>query len=103
MKPVHHQIATKEDRENIPSVGTSIHPATNYTKDDFLTPARVAKKFGITTKQATDLMKKLAFNRAVFILNGHKSPIIIRLNGSIHLHPMAFDVFQQQINNQKAK
>ena len=104
MKSVHNNYATKEDMEKMLTIGSILHPVTNYTKDDFLTPARVAQKFGISTEKAKEIMKQINFKKTVFALNGHKTPVIIRFNrGTLKLHPMAFQVFQEYIDNQKVK
>lgn len=105
MKSVLNLSVSNQDKQKMTTIGSTTHPVTTYTKDDFLTPAAVAKKFNITTSQATEIMKKLIFKRAVFALNGHKTPIILRFgnNSTMRLHPMAFDIFQEYINNQKAK
>ena len=44
MKSVHNSFATNETRKKMVSVGKSFQPV-KYTKDDFLTPSEVAKKF----------------------------------------------------------
>ena len=93
--------ATKEEKEKLFSVGEAFHPVTNFTRADFLTPAMVGKKFDLTTKEAMEFMKKLCSKRAVFVLNGHKMPIILRMNRYLYLHPMAVEAFQQQINQRK--
>ena len=59
MKSIRRTFATKEDREKLVVVGEFNNPATNYTKDDFMTAGKVGKKFNISTKEAQDMMKKL--------------------------------------------
>ena len=105
MKSTHNRTVTKEDTKKMSTVGNTTHPATNYTKDDFLTPALVAKKFNISTDEALNLMKKINFKKAVFALNGHRTPMVIRFsnNSTLHLHPMAIPAFQEYIDKQKAK
>jgi len=102
MKPLFNIFATKETRKKMVSVGSSTQPA-KYTKDDFLTPGQVAKKFGISTDTAKEVMKKLNFERAIFVLNGHKAKIIMRHSDgkSMRLHPMATEAFQKYLDTQK--
>ena len=103
MKSVHKAFASSEARKNLISVGSAANPATKYTKSDFLTPTKVGEKFSISTQDATKLMEKLYKRQATFILNGHKSPVVLKM-GKSHtflLHPMANIVFQQQLDNQK--
>ena len=102
MKSIRRTFATKEDREKLVVVGEFNNPATNYTKDDFMTAGKVGKKFNISTKEAQDMMKKLNFRRASFVLNNHLIPIIVRLKGSLYLHPMALEAFQRHLDKQKA-
>ena len=104
MKSLHHFYTTKEKKEKLTSVGESFTTGKTYTKDDFLTPGKVAKKLNISTEIARQAMKKLQFKQAVFLLNGHKSRVIVNLgkNGP-YLHPMALNYFQEYVDNQKAK
>ena len=108
MKAVYKAFATKEDAKTLARGGSkSFEKPTPYTRDDFLTPGQVAKKFKIATKTAEDLMKKLRKNRMAFIANGHRGQIIVdlRKHGSVYLNPLAIDAFKQYLDqeNQKAK
>ena len=104
MKYVKNTILTNEEREKMFSIGTPNAPET-FTKDDYLTPAKVAKKFGISTENARSIMKRLMFKRANFALNGHRSPIVTNLGkkgaGFYYLHPLAITAFQQYLEKQK--
>ena len=103
MKSVHDKFATKEARQNLVNVGSSANPAKDYTKADFLTPGKVSKKFSIATAEAEKLMKKLYMHQTTFILNGHKSPVVLTMgkSRSLYLHPMAEAIFQKHLDNQK--
>lgn len=103
MKSVHDKFATTEARKNMVNVGSSFKPEKGFTRDDFLSPSKVGEKFSITTAEAEKLMKKLYMRQAAFVLNGHKSPVVLKPkgNGSLLLHPMAQAIFQQQLENQK--
>jgi len=106
MKSTHNLVVTKENAKNMTIIGDPFHPVTEYTKDDFLSPSKVAKKFGISTENARNLMKKLEHKGIVFGLNGHKKPVISKAKPNSHtlfLHPMAIEVFQEYLNNQKVK
>jgi len=104
MKTLHYKSATKEDTKTFVTVGSANNPKNNYTKDDFLTPGKVGEKFGISTDEAKTLMKKLKFRNASFILNGHMAQVVVDLGkrGCLYLHPMATNIFEQQLNKQKA-
>jgi len=102
MKFLQNCNVTKEDKKKMVTVGSNSRPVKNFTKADFMTPAQVGKKFNISTQEAMDFMKKLNFKRAIFALNGHKTPVILRFKGYLYLHPMALEAFQQEIN-QKVK
>ena len=103
MKSVAHTFATKEDKEKLVCVGEAFDPVTNYSKSDFLSPAKVGQKFGISTEDALKFMKKLRRNRSKFVLNSHVTDIIITFNGrtGVHLHPMATEAFQRYLDKQR--
>ena len=104
MKPTYHVFVTKEDEKNLVSVGGRFgRPKATYTKDDYLTPSAVAKKFDITLDQARNTMKTLVFKRSIFILNGHKAPIVTRLgkDKALYLHPMGIEAFKKHLGEQK--
>ena len=103
MKPTYHDFLPKEKREKLVSVGKAFAKPVTYTKDDFLTPGKVAEKFGISTEKAKNIMKDLIFKRAAFSLNGHKAQIVVRMNKdhAMYLHPLATEAFQQHLAKQK--
>lgn len=104
MKSVHGKSATAEDCKRLKTVGSLTNPITTYSKDDYLTPAKVAKRFDISTEKAKSIMKTLIFKHATFVINGHKSPVIVNMGtGTPRLHPLAIDIFQDYLNKQKAK
>jgi len=100
MKSTHHIYATHEDREKLIVIGSPAKPQNNYTKADFLTPAKVGQKFNMPTKDAENFMKKLYSRRACFVLNGRIVPIIMKF-GTFSLHPMGIEAFQQQLQKQR--
>ena len=105
MKPTYNAFLTKETKKKLVSVDTNLHPEKTYTKSDFLSSAKLGTKYGIDTKEAEEILKKLNFKRAVFSLNGRKAPVTIRTISSSHrlfLHPMATAIFEEQLNK-KAK
>jgi hypothetical protein len=103
MKPTYHDFITKESKKKMVSVGESFQPSIKYTKDDYLTPGKVAKHFGIGIEKARDVMKTLVFKRAAFALNGHKSQIVVRFGkqNGLFLHPMAIEAFKKHLSEQK--
>jgi hypothetical protein len=104
MKATYNDFVTKEAEKKLVSVGGRFgKPKAIYTKDDFMTPGQVAKKFNITLEQAKNTMKDLVFKRSIFMLNGHKAPIVTRLGkpASIYLHPMGIAAFQKHLDEQK--
>ena len=103
MKSVHNKLVTKEEAQKFESVGSVTEPKNDYTKSDFLTPSKVAKKFNVSTEQVRNLMERLDRHNASFILNGRMSKIVVNLGkrGSLYLHPMAIEIFQQRLNQQK--
>ena len=106
MKSVLHLNVKTEDQKKMTVIGSQFSPVTNYTKDDFLSPSKVAKKFNISTEEARNLMQKLMRYGIVFGLNGHKKPVVSRAtkgSNTLFLHPMAISVFQEYVNKQKAK
>lgn len=101
MKSVLGKFATTEARKNLVNVGSSFNLAKDYTRDDFLTPSSVGKKFSIDTIEAKKLMEKLYKRQTTFVSNGHKSLVVLKLKGSLVLHPMAQTIFQQHLDKQK--
>ena len=103
MKSVHNIVATKEEKQKLTSIGSAINPVKSYTKEDFLTPGKVAKKFNISTEEARKIMRKLSLKRAIFVLNNHKSSIIVKRgkNSTPYLHPMAIEAFQDYLKKER--
>ena len=105
MKSTHGVFIAKETEKKLVSVGGRFgHQTATYTKSDYLTPSKVAKKFGISTEKAKSIMKNLIFKRAYFALNGHKAQIVTRMGKTgdcIYLHPLAIDAFKKYIDHQK--
>ena len=103
MKSLANRYVSKEDKQKIVNVGDPFHAIKTYTRADFLTPLQVSKKFKISAEEAEKTMKRMVLNRAVFGLNGHKTPIIVKLNSHIRLHPMACEAFQKYIDSKKVR
>ena len=103
MKATYHDFLTKESEKKLGNIGSRNGPRITYTKDDFLTPNKVAKHFGIPTEKAKNIMKDLIFKRAAFGLNGRKSQIVVKMgkDHSMYVHPMALDAFKQYLDQQK--
>lgn len=105
MKSIHHDFLTKEAEEKIGNIGSRQGERITYTRADYLTPGKVAQRFGITLERAKDLMKSLVFKRATFGVNGHKSQIVVRLGKgtgtALYLHPLAIEAFQKYIGERK--
>ena len=100
MKSVHNVNVTNENKKYMPVIGDRFHPITNYTKDDFLSPSKVAKLLGISTEDARKLMKKLEREGIKFGHNGHKKPMVSRAkpkSNTLFLHPMAVSFLPQYI------
>lgn len=101
MKSVLHRVANTEFTKTHTTIGSTMNPV-KYSKSDYLLPSMVAKKFDITTKQATEFMRILCIRRYTFAVNGHKSPVIIRTGGNSYaLHPMAHEIFQEFLEKQR--
>ena len=104
MKSTHGVYIPKEDEKKFVSVGGRFGAAAQYTKSDYLTPGKVAEKFGISIEKAKNIMKDLIFKRASFALNAHKAPIVTKMGKSgecMYLHPLALEAFQKYIDPQK--
>lgn len=103
MKTTHDKYATKGDKEKLVSVGQPRKNITTYTKSDFLSPAKVGEKFKISTEEARNLMKKLKYQNASFVLNGHMSKVVVDFGNKnfLYLHPMATEAFEKHLTNQK--
>ena len=105
MKSVYDSFLALKTRKKLAFSEQKTDSTNAYKREDFLTPGMVAKKFKISTEQALGTMKKLAFKRAYFALNGHKSPIVTRLGShnskQVFLHPMAIQAFQDILDKQK--
>jgi len=103
MKSVHHAFVPHESKQNLVSIGSSYNPNKSFTKDDFLPPRNVAKKFNISIEDARIVMKSLLSRRAIFVLNGHRAQIITNLGKQhgLFLHPLATEIFQEYLNKQR--
>ena len=104
MKSVHNKFLTTEEKQKLISMGKTAENKTDYTKADFLTPGKVAEKYGISTEEAKSLMKKLKMHNASFLLNGRLAMLVVDLGkkGCLYLHPMGDIAFQKQLDKQKA-
>lgn len=104
MKSVHNKFITKEEAQKLKSVGSQAEQKNDYTKSDFLTPSKVAKKFNVSTEQVRKLMEYMERHNTSFVLNGRMSRIVVDLGkrGSLYLHPMATEIFKERLNQQKA-
>lgn len=100
MQVAPHCFANEESRKNLKVVGSNKEFKNNYTKADFMPPAKVAQKFKISTVKAKKLMKQLFWRDAKFVLNNHMASIIVQFD-TYCLHPMAIEAFQQYIDKQK--
>ena len=98
------RIVKAENAAHMHIYGSASEPVTSYKKCDFLTPTKVAKKFGIAPEEALAIMQKLMRQGVVFGLNGNKKNVVQKSlkGGTLHLHPMAIEVFQEYLNK-KAK
>ena len=102
MRPTYNDFVTKESRKKLPSADKNSQSATPYTKSDYLTPGKVAKKFNMSVEEAKKAMNKILFKRAAFTINGHKAPVITRFGTSnIYLHPMGVEAFKKYLDEQK--
>lgn len=102
MKVIHTPSASTEQRSKHLSVKTDNKSDTVFKKSDFLTPGDVATKCGVNIEKAKDALKKLHFKRSIFIINGHKQPIVMRLGTNrLFVHPMAISEVKKYLDNQK--
>ena len=103
MKLVRDRLITKEDAKKFESVGSVTEPKNDYSKADFLTPGKVAEKFGISIEKVKTLMQQMERHNASFVLNGRMARIVVNMGkrGCLYLHPMATEIFQQRLNQQK--
>lgn len=98
MKDLHKFSATADQKSSLFSVKTN----EAFKKSDFLTPGEVATKCGVNTDTAREALKKLHFKRSIFVLNGHKQPIVMRLGTNrLFVHPMAVPEIKKYLDNQK--
>ena len=103
MKSVHNLFVTKQKMDNYVRVGNAVSGVKSFTKADFMTPEQVAEKFKISTQEAKKLMLYLFKYKKLFIVNGHKSPIIVKIdkNTGIVLHPLGTPAFEQYLQKQR--
>lgn len=101
MRNIHKTVPTEEAKEK------KIYPTANYsstyTTSDCLTPSSVAKKYGISTKTAREIMYRFKNTNKYMLVNGHKRPIIININGKrgLFLHPLAISIFEKHLQKIK--
>ena len=103
MKLLYNKSATQEEKQKYFNIGTSSKPVKSYTKDDFLTPGKVAKTFNISIDEAKKMMRTLLIRRAIFILNNHKTQIVVNMGTSSnpYLHPMAVEAFREYLQKER--
>ncbi|MBR3511030.1 MAG: hypothetical protein IKN73_03130 [Alphaproteobacteria bacterium] len=96
--------ATKEERENLLNIGSSHSPVQTFKKSDYLTPETFAKKFRFNKELVIRTMRKMAFQNAKFVINGHLSNIVnILPDGELLAHPMALNEIKKQLMKPKVK
>lgn len=94
---------TDERKSTMKRVGSSGEPIV-FTKDDFLTKRFLATKFKISTEMAEKVMKKMQFQKAKIIVNGHAAPVVVQYKSKTpRVHPMGLDIFQEYLNKEKEK
>lgn len=103
MKSVKHSFITREQKADLVCVGAAFNTVKSYTKADFMPPSRVAETFDISRDAAKKLMQKAKTNREIFVLNDHKSPVIVKLSktSGLYLHPMAVEAFRLFLEKQR--
>ena len=83
-----------------------------FTKADFLTNAKVAKKLNVSTDAATKAMKTLYLKRATLRIQmeqGSRQTLAVIPNVCSHarnayfLHPLAIDLIKQELKKQEGK
>ena len=74
MKNIHKTVPTDTAKEkNIyPTVIADFNYSSTYTKSDCLSPFDVAKKYGISEKNAREIMHNLQNKNKYMLVNGHK-------------------------------
>ena len=85
-------------------VGDSTHPVQTFTKADYKSKRSLAAQFKVSQELVEKTLKTMQQKRVKFIINGHPSLVVVDNNNKTpRVHPMALDVFEQYLNEQKAK
>ena len=105
MKPIRNVFVRREEKPNYVCVGSAFRGVVSYTINDFYTPAQVAEKCGISRVDAKKFMQTLKTRGAVFVLNDHKTPIVIRRTktSGLYVHAMGLDAFKQELIKEQRK
>jgi len=78
--------------------------AQNFTKSDFLNSRQLAAKFKESTALIKKTMKSMEMNMICFVVNRHRTPAIVKTKtGTFQLHPLAEDIFIENLKKQKSK
>lgn len=105
MRNIHETVPTEEAKEKkiYPTVIAEFSYSSTYTTSDCLNPSSVAKKYGISTKTAREIMYRFKNTNKYMLVNGHKRPIIININGKrgLFLHPLAISIFEKHLQKIK--
>ena len=77
--------------------------SNNFTKSDFLSGAQLARKFNLDKETVQEVLLHLYKNNFMVNVNGRKAPVTHIQNDikTIYLHPLALDIFKQNIDIQK--
>ncbi|MBR0212559.1 MAG: hypothetical protein IJQ55_03035 [Alphaproteobacteria bacterium] len=72
-----------------------------FTKQDFLTPTKLAEKLGEPRDNIKKSMHSLFIHGIQITVNNHKAPLITKQNGNYKIHPLGLNTFIEYFNNQK--
>lgn len=105
MRNIHETVPTEEAKEKkiYPTAIAEFSYSSTYTTSDCLNPSSVAKKYGISTKTAREIMHRFKNTNKYMLVNGHKRPIIINIKGKHgpFLHPLATSIFEKYLQKIK--
>ena len=91
-------------KNSVKKIGTSLCPIQTFTKADYKTKRSLAAQFKVSQELVEKTLKTLKLKKVKFIINGHSSPVVLdEAHNTPRVHPMAIDIFETYLNQEKAK
>ena len=91
--------ASKEDKKRLPEIKES--EMKRYTKDDFLSAAKLVKELGLPKDVIEKAMRDLRFKQAKIVIHNHKTMIIVGNNSrTLRVHPLGLSIFKEYLLKQ---